>query len=496
MSIRQIWIPTLALIATAIAANSCCFVVQDEAHEVYWSAWTTETYTATVKVTSITTLVTPYPTTTVTNYETHVYPVKKVLTTNKLVTDNPVSLYTNPAYAIPQMTEVLNNSIPVETGGVLIASPTGFWVYHTAKIFVAPAVTDSAGNVVCGTVSSFTNVASTAPACIPTFSGVNEHAAAYYDSNGGQGVAITLTTPFVHVPTRADLLLSPTEACVQGNGKENYGYPVQQFINHLASNEFYSAQYPGIESCIPAGPSIKAVNRLAVSVTDNAIAATTDTGGGDIGGTTTTVTTTSSSETTTTTSSSETSITSTTTSPTSTTSTSSSSSSLPPALPDSTTSDTSTPGGPQTDTALPGGLGTDTTTSLSSSTSAPEPQSAVTTPASETTSESSTESLTLSETPTLSESSSSNSTVLLTSSSAEETAGPSSTSLESTSESTSEIPIPTSSIEVSTTTSEGNPTPTGSGTAGPSFVQALAVKEYINWELLAVSMGLILLGVW
>jgi len=95
-------------------------------------------------------------------------------------------------------------------------------------VFAAPAVTDLSGNIACGTLSSFSNVASDASACVPTFTGINENAAAYFDSNGGQGVVITLTTPFVHVPTRAALEISPSEACAQGNGIENYGYPVQQ----------------------------------------------------------------------------------------------------------------------------------------------------------------------------------------------------------------------------------------------------------------------------
>jgi hypothetical protein len=91
-------------------------------------------------------------------------------------------------------------------------------------------VTDANGNVACGTLSTFATLPSnTVPAaCVPTFTGINSNAAAYFDNNGGQGVEITLTTPFVHVPTRAALQLSPTEACVQGNGTQNYGYPAQE----------------------------------------------------------------------------------------------------------------------------------------------------------------------------------------------------------------------------------------------------------------------------
>lgn len=77
---------------------------------VSWDYWLTDKCQ--------TTLLTPYPTTTVTNYETNVYPINKVFTTTVLVTENPVSLYTNPAYAIPQKTEILAGSEPMVTGGV------------------------------------------------------------------------------------------------------------------------------------------------------------------------------------------------------------------------------------------------------------------------------------------------------------------------------------------------------------------------------------------
>jgi len=509
MSFQRIVIATLALLGSVLAADSCCFVVQDEAHEVYWSAWATDTYTAIVNSTST-----------------------KVVTTSSLVTDNPVSLYTNPAFAIPQMTEVLIDSTPTKTGGIVIASPTGFWVYHTAKVFVAPAVTDSEGNVVCGTVSSFTNVASSPAACVPTFTGVNSHAAAYFDNIEAKGVEISLTTPFVHVPTRADLHINPTEACVQGSGIENYGYPVQQLINHLADNEFYSAQYPGIASCIPAGPSIKAAKVLAVTI---GLAATTETGGGGIGDDTTTTTSTESSSTSSTsvstTSSSSSSSTSATTTPSSTTSLSSTP--IPPALPDSTTSQIPGPGGPITETADPGGLEPDTPTSSSSTTTVPPiPQSAVTTSTSETSSGSFTESSTLSEIPSLtssetsSEVASSSSQVtseatpsslvtvpstiistgdtllstgsidstIITSSSTEESAATTTTSLEITGGNTSEEPIPTSLGNA--TISESSPTSSGTGLTSATPIEALAMKQYVSWELLTGLMGLLILGAW
>ena len=96
-------------------------------------------------------------------------------------------------------------------------------------MFEAPAVTDAAGNVACGTLLNFATVASDVEveACVPTFTAVNSNAAAYFDNGGGQGIEISLTEPLVHVPTRTGLQISPTDACAQGNGTENYGYPVQ-----------------------------------------------------------------------------------------------------------------------------------------------------------------------------------------------------------------------------------------------------------------------------
>jgi hypothetical protein len=112
------------------------------------------------------------------------------------------------------------------------ASPTGFFVYSTAKVFTAPPVTDAFGNVACGTLLSFSNVPSSASACVPTFQAMNSNAAAYYDSNGDPAVEIALTAPFIHIPTRTEVQISPSEVCAQGNGTVNYGYPAQQVLDY------------------------------------------------------------------------------------------------------------------------------------------------------------------------------------------------------------------------------------------------------------------------
>ena len=101
--------------------------------------------------------VTPYPTTTVTNYETNVYLTNATFTSTIAFTTNPISLYTNPA---PHPTESAKglNGTQIVTGGTTIQSPSAFYVYSSVKIITAAAVTDSQGNVVCGTSSAFPSV--------------------------------------------------------------------------------------------------------------------------------------------------------------------------------------------------------------------------------------------------------------------------------------------------------------------------------------------------
>jgi hypothetical protein len=59
-----------------------------------------------------------YSTTTITEYETNVYPTIEVLTTSSVLTENPVALYPNPAFTVPQNTEMLDALSATETGGV------------------------------------------------------------------------------------------------------------------------------------------------------------------------------------------------------------------------------------------------------------------------------------------------------------------------------------------------------------------------------------------
>ena len=73
---------------------------------------------------------------------------------------------------------------------------------------------------------------------------------------------ITLATPFIYQPARGKLGTTISEACGGkiAPGTEDYGYVPQTVLDHLVSNKDISAQYPGLSACLPAGPSIEAIN--------------------------------------------------------------------------------------------------------------------------------------------------------------------------------------------------------------------------------------------
>jgi len=155
------------------------------------------------------------------------------------------------------------------------------------KIITVPHVTDKNSNRVCATPSAFTKIPATGfvgdPAntlSVPTFSGINSYAEAYFgglgivgvniadqytDKDGHvvhqtstpSGVVISLTTPFIYAPERgAKGETGDGRACIQTGGTENYGYVPQTVLDYLIANQYYSAQYTGLESCLPGGPSI------------------------------------------------------------------------------------------------------------------------------------------------------------------------------------------------------------------------------------------------
>jgi len=84
-----------------------------------------------------------------------------------------------------------------------------------------------------------------------------DHAGARVSSATQAGFVISLETPFVDLPLRgATGLSSEIVTCHQNGGTQSYGYIPRSLLDLLVSNPAYGSQYPGLESCLPGGPSI------------------------------------------------------------------------------------------------------------------------------------------------------------------------------------------------------------------------------------------------
>lgn len=71
------------------------------------------------------------------------------------------------------------------------------------------------------------------------------------------GVTITLDTPFVYLPASSSGTTGlPGDRCVVGTTNEGFGYPPQTLLDHMINNPAISSQFPGLASCLPAGPSL------------------------------------------------------------------------------------------------------------------------------------------------------------------------------------------------------------------------------------------------
>ena len=149
-----------------------------------------------------------------------------------------------------------------------------------------PAVTESNGQLACVTTSTF--YPSTFDTSIPSpvlFTGINSYAQEYFSSatattSATVAAEISLSTPFVlplgSVPTKYTSLTLPTPAisdfvttkpkmaravststslALNGSVSE-YGYVPNFFIDFMAQDPNYVAQFPDLASCFPGGPSI------------------------------------------------------------------------------------------------------------------------------------------------------------------------------------------------------------------------------------------------
>jgi hypothetical protein len=295
--------------------EACCFVVLDTIYEAWWQEISIYTYYTVVNLTSITTLITPYPTATSTNYETNVYTTNATSYLDVEIGYDPVALYTNVAPGPKENSIVLNangkNVTAVTTAGKTVYSPQAFWVYSTVRIITAEAVTDSSGNKVCGTTSAcesafpinsdsmLSSISSIYPSVISilestatstnelVFTGINSNVDSYFFTNQTAtqtGVIISLTTPFVYAPTRdaKAVVDGMSRICTQGPGLENYGYPVQTLLDYLVKNPAYSSQYPGLANCLPGGPAIVPIQNCSMVSPFAANAPATVKAGGDL----------------------------------------------------------------------------------------------------------------------------------------------------------------------------------------------------------------------
>lgn len=87
----------------------------------------------------------------------------------------------------------------------------------------------------------------------------------YYQNHAGVsvtpvtqiGIVISLETPFVYVPLKgASGFERKSKTSHQTGETQSYGYVPRSLLDLLISDPVYSSQYPGLESCLPGGPSI------------------------------------------------------------------------------------------------------------------------------------------------------------------------------------------------------------------------------------------------
>jgi hypothetical protein len=96
-----------------------------------------------------------------------------------------------------------------------------------------------------------------------------QYSTAYIDSGGStvnlqapkpSGVILSLTTPFTFSPDYTGLAVDSELYGVYTwcnyDGPEAYGYVPQALLDSVVADPQYQAQYPGLSSCLPAGPSV------------------------------------------------------------------------------------------------------------------------------------------------------------------------------------------------------------------------------------------------
>jgi hypothetical protein len=304
--------------------GDCCFVVQDTVSEVWWEMFTTITYYDIVNLTSITTYVTPYPTTTFSAVTTNVYTTNASFSYTDNIGGNPIYLYANvDGPRIPQTAIAINGSQTV-TAGVTVNSPSAFNVLPTLKVIRVPAITDKDGNVACATRSSFPTTyvdfsrsTTVVPATtdyytitktetfftttgtgllsaigtvtatvtspytessavvatggkytstytnIPVFT-VNPSAEAYFDDPSATptGTVFSLATPFIYLPSRGTT--GKLGHLILDGCTQGAG-PENYGYPPPGAIEHAQTQFPELAGCLPAGPSVISNTRCSIA---------------------------------------------------------------------------------------------------------------------------------------------------------------------------------------------------------------------------------------
>ena len=96
-------------------AANCCFVIQETVTEEWWPVESVTYTTLEVNLTSITTLVTPYPNATSTNVVTNVYLTNASFPVTQTL-GNPIPNYPNNAFEMPETDYQLNGTATVTAG--------------------------------------------------------------------------------------------------------------------------------------------------------------------------------------------------------------------------------------------------------------------------------------------------------------------------------------------------------------------------------------------
>ncbi|KAI4123754.1 MAG: hypothetical protein LQ338_005126 [Usnochroma carphineum] len=252
-------------------------------------------------VTTLVTSITQFVDTAVTNY----YNTSTQINTTYVASwDNglPQIPATNSAHGRQTSMVLELNGTATVTAGVTVTSPQAFYIFSTVKVINVPAVTDSNGYAACTTTSTnpvvctYGNSTTHWPDRI--FPGINTHVESYFESaqtpissaynnsitskyhypvaSTAEHQVLSFSTPFIYQPLRgaverdADIelkfgplppirrraLTPATNLTGEDGALEDFGYVPQTLIDWMAQNPDYAAQYPGLKSCLPGGPSI------------------------------------------------------------------------------------------------------------------------------------------------------------------------------------------------------------------------------------------------